>query len=73
MPHRTRSTVPVFITRSEQRYADHVGRLRAHCRALAHDLQLVLEEAPHGVREILVPVFQRDVRRAHELLREVAR
>lgn len=73
MPHKNRTPVPSFITRNEQRYADHAGQLRAHCRALAYDLKLVLEDAPQGVQEILIPVFQRDVRRAHELLREVAR
>jgi hypothetical protein len=45
------------------------GRLRAHCAALIHDVQLVIDELPEELEPVVRHLFERDIRRGHELLK----
>lgn len=52
---------------------EHTGRVRAAARALAQDVQLVLNDVPEEhLSPQLRSLFKRDVRRAHQVLKGVA-
>ena len=59
---------PITLVQKQQRNWDHIGRLRANCRALAHDLKLILEDAPESINEVLARTARHDLHRANHIL-----
>lgn len=49
----------------------HAGRLRATVRALAMDIEYVLDEVPDNLHDRVRAVFAHDIRRAKQVLSEV--
>lgn len=47
----------------------NAGRLQAHCRALVQDLEVVMETVPEHLDKTVRHLFDRDIRRGHQLLK----